>query len=464
MPYTWRLFLFVSLCAVGVGPRWRVQQDAWERRAGEPVRWFSRFEVYRLLGCEPGAYPAAFQTLTRFTHPDDRAALEAEYARAFDPDLGGFFETEHRIVTPEGEVRTLHQRAQVTFDEIGRPVRIFGTSQDVTERRQLESELRRLNQELEHRVAARTAELEQVNRDLESFSYSVSHDLRAPLRHVQGYIAMFERSLRVPLDADAQARLAVIGEAARRMGTLIDSLLAFSRIGRAAMHYCTVELDTLIREVISELEPDTEGREIAWNIEPLPKVMADRNLLRLVLTNLVSNALKFTRGRPSARIDIGSAVVAGERIFRIHDNGVGFDMQYAGKLRYPDYIIAGQIANMRNAGNRCHMMLAVRLERYALQQHDLVIAANLMENAREMISRIFGIALAIFLPCARHTPGCIDKPLALWVVSGPADDSAHRVLNFGRNRNLGGLRFPLFIDHLVHSCIPACLYARSYGQ
>jgi PAS domain S-box-containing protein len=213
--------------------------------------------------------------------------------------------------------------------EPGRPVLILETENDITDRKRTEREIRRLNRDLEKR----TAELQASNRELEAFAYSISHDLRAPLRHAAGYTALLQKSAAGVLDAKSRRYTTQILDAAKRMGNLIDDLLAFSRIGRAATRFATVSLDALVKEALHELRPETDGREIAWTIGSLPEVYGDRSMLRLVLVTLLSNAAKFTRTRVPARIEIGQAESDhGEVVIFVKDNGAGFDMTYADKL------------------------------------------------------------------------------------------------------------------------------------
>jgi signal transduction histidine kinase len=210
----------------------------------------------------------------------------------------------------------------------------------VHERERAEERVRQLNAELEDRVRQRTAALEAANRELEAFSYSVCHDLRTPLRHIGSFAGLLGQ--RAPaLGAEGQHHLHVISEAVSGMGHLIDSLLAFSQVGRAELHKVDVDLGTLVTEVRAALGSEAEGRDpaglpvraIAWHVGALPCVRGDHLLLRQVLINLLSNALKFTRRARVAEIELGEAPgPPQEAVFFVRDNGVGFDMAYAHKL------------------------------------------------------------------------------------------------------------------------------------
>ena len=214
---------------------------------------------------------------------------------------------------------------------------LIGT--DNTARQAIEAELKRVEHAVQLNEAQRAHDAEHaeqlrlVNQELEAFSYSVSHDLRAPLRHVHGYVEMLRLATEGQLSEKAMHYLKTIAEATVEMGELIDGLLAFSRLGRAEISGHRVELDELVTAVIRGLEMATGGRHIVWKIGPLPRVIGDPSLLKQVFTNLIDNALKYSRLRDPATIEVGCAgEEAGRAVLFVRDDGVGFDMQYAGKL------------------------------------------------------------------------------------------------------------------------------------
>jgi signal transduction histidine kinase len=198
---------------------------------------------------------------------------------------------------------------------------------EIHERMQAAEKIEALNQEL----LLQTARIEAANKELEAFGYSVSHDLRAPLRHIDGYVDLL-REKSTALGEDGKRYMNVISDSAKQMGMLIDNLLAFSRMGRSALHPEWTNTADLVAKVREELSPDTRGRIIEWKIEALPRVHVDKTLFKQVWMNLLGNAIKYTRNRDKTEISIGCKESQNEFEFYVKDNGAGFDMQYADKL------------------------------------------------------------------------------------------------------------------------------------
>ena len=214
----------------------------------------------------------------------------------------------------------------------GEPLLGVVTISDITDRKAADEKIRQLNIGLEQRVAERTAELEAANKELEAFSYSVSHDLRAPLRAVDGFSQAVQEDYGAQLPEEGRRYLQTIRDGAQRMGVLIDDLLTFSRLSRASLNQQTVNTDKLAREVVEELNPRQPGRQIEIRIGELPPCLGDAALLKQVWINLLSNAFKYTRNRNPAVVEIGCARENGANVYFVRDNGAGFDMKYANKL------------------------------------------------------------------------------------------------------------------------------------
>jgi PAS domain S-box-containing protein len=235
--------------------------------------------------------------------------------------------------TADGEIRHIDFSLKPVTDARGQAVLLIPEGRDITERKEAEEELKKHREHLEEMVKGRTAALETANKELEAFAYSISHDLRAPLRHIDGYLDLFQKRVGTDLDEQSRHYMEQISGSARRMGNLIDDLLAFSKMGRQALSFQQVDLGQLVRDVIRELEPDTAGRNIHWRVDHLPLLRGDRAMLRAVLANLIENAVKFTRPRTRTEIEIGCLPSEKtETVVFVRDNGVGFDMDYADKL------------------------------------------------------------------------------------------------------------------------------------
>ena len=216
-------------------------------------------------------------------------------------------------------------------DSEGQVRGVLAGLRDVTKLKTTTEEIRRLNESLEQRVAERTKELEISNKDLEAFTYSVSHDLRAPLRHIDGFSKILAQKL-AGSDPETIHFLDRIRSAVQQMGALVDDLLNLSRIGRQQLRVQATSLNSLVSEVVAQMKGETEGREIEWKIDELPFAECDPALIRQVFQNLLSNAVKFTRPRKRAVIEVGRDDSNGSRALFVRDNGVGFSMKYADKL------------------------------------------------------------------------------------------------------------------------------------
>ena len=231
-----------------------------------------------------------------------------------------------------GSITEVLYNASLYHNEIGGVLGVFAAARDITERKQAEEEIRLLNSELEQRVAARTAELEAANKELEAFSYSVSHDLRTPLRAIDGFSLMLLEDYQNKLDDEGKRLLNVVRNNTSRMSRLIDDILRFSRAGRTEISFTDIDMEGIARGVIEELKSQVAGRKLQINLGSLPSVRGDRAMLHQVFENLLSNAIKFTGKNEGARIDIGGMIEADKAVYHVKDNGAGFDMRYAGKL------------------------------------------------------------------------------------------------------------------------------------
>ena len=300
--------------------------------------WYVSPEYYTMLGYAPKEGLGDRKQWLERVHPDDRAHVETSIrevlARDSSADPSRAYGYEARMRHDDGTYRWQHVKGfGVKRAPQGRVTRILGIRMDITERKAAEEALRLLNRELDRRVLERTAQLEATNKEMHAFTYTVSHDLRAPLRHIDGFLELLQKTMGTAMDGKSRHYMNTISEAANKMGLLIDDLLSFSRMGRHTMSFQPVALGTLVRDIIRDLEPDAAGRTIDWHIGDLPAVVGDAAMLRIVLDNLIANALKFTRSREKALIEIGSQPGQNSQtVIFVRDNGVGFDMVYGDKL------------------------------------------------------------------------------------------------------------------------------------
>ncbi|HEX2934530.1 MAG TPA: PAS domain S-box protein [Bacteroidales bacterium] len=269
----------------------------------------------------------------------DLDLFPTELATNFYNDEQELFDTGKPVINKE-EMVLDSQGNPILFQTNKVPLRntfgdimgLVGTGHIITEQKRAENEIKKLNEELEKKVEERTLKLQELNRELESFAYSVSHDLRAPLRHIDGFIRLLYTNICAPSDT-IKSYFEKITNASKRMSGMIDELLTFSRLGRKELTFSPVNLESMINEIIEQTRPDTSSRNINWKINPLPVVSGDRNLLRIAFDNLISNAIKYTSKIEEAIIEFGIAKDETNSVtVYVKDNGAGFDMAYAEKL------------------------------------------------------------------------------------------------------------------------------------
>jgi PAS domain S-box-containing protein len=305
-----------------------------------PARVFWKDRESRFLGCnQPFARDAGFLSPADLIGRDDYQMGWAEQAALYRSDDKEVIESGREKIGYE-EPQTQVDGKQIWLrtskvplrDPEGRVRGVLGTYEDITKQKRAEEEIRLLNWELEQRVKQRTAQLEAANQELEAFSYSISHDLRAPLRTIDGFTRILEEDYGTGLDAEGKRLCSVIRHSTTRMNSLIDDLLAFSRLSRTEMDCISADMGMMVQAVYEELVPPENRARIDFIAEPLPRVTCDPILLRQVWINLISNAVKFSLPREKARIEIGSQSTPEEDTFSIRDNGAGFNMQFSDRL------------------------------------------------------------------------------------------------------------------------------------
>ena len=316
-----RMRLATDATAVGIW-EWNVPTNR--------IRWDP--QMFRIYGIAPTADGFVdYSTWSGAVVPEDLREQEERLQETVRRLGRG--SREFRIVrSDDGECRHIQAVEAVRTNAQGEAEWVVGTNLDITERKRAEEEIHTLNTKLEDRVNERTAQLEAANKELESFSYSVSHDLRAPLRALDGYSQAVLEDCAAQLPEEGRRYLHTIRAAAQRMGALIDDLLTFSRLSRLPLNKRPVDTVGLVHDAIEELAPQRAGRHIEMRVGDLPASPGDPALLKQVWINLLSNAFKYTGKREAAVVEIGCEPGKGASVFFVRDNGTGFDMRYADKL------------------------------------------------------------------------------------------------------------------------------------
>jgi PAS domain S-box-containing protein len=288
-------------------------------------------ETHRLFDLSPDQFDGDSSVVleTRFC-PEDRARAEEGMARALQ--TGVISPADYRVVWSDGSEHVLHGEGTTEYAPDGTPVAITGYFRDVTEERRTAEALAHFNDVLEEQVLQRTSQLEAANLELEAFVYSASHDLRAPLRAIDGFSQMIAEDASDRLDTDDLEHLQRVRTAARRMALLIDHLIGLSRTARQDMLRGTVDLSAMAESVLADLHEAQPARRVTVVVEPRMTTSADASLLHVILTNLLANAWKFTSHNGIACIQVGACDVDGERAFFVRDDGVGFDPEQATHL------------------------------------------------------------------------------------------------------------------------------------
>ncbi|MBI4788772.1 MAG: PAS domain S-box protein [Chloroflexi bacterium] len=310
---------------------WDIEFSSQDDVNANPLTWSD--EVYRIFGYAPGTVPVTNGLFFARVHPEDRQPIKDAIAHAIATQQP--YSIEHRIVRPDGVERIVQEYAEVFFDERGQPARIVGAVQDITERKQIEQQIEQLNRDLERQAA----ELQSANTELESFSYSASHDLRTPLASMDSLLRVLLDDYGAELPEGGLRVVRLLQENTSGMYRLIEDLLAFAQSAQQPLKIQTINMTEMARQVFQGLAGVQPDRQVDFRISELPSAQADPALLKQVWVNLLSNAAKFTRGRAVARIEVGQIVedprneMEGNNLtYYVRDNGAGFDMAEAENL------------------------------------------------------------------------------------------------------------------------------------
>ena len=284
------------------------------------------------MGYEPGTFPGTFEAFFELVLPDSHATLAAAQQKARET---GNYSAELQFRLRDGRTRWGLVRGQAIYDEQGKPERMVGVDLDITSQKEATEQIGRLNEKLEQRVEERTAELAASNKELEAFCYSVSHDLRAPLRSIDGFSALVVEQCQNLLDAESLDHLQRVRAAAQNMGQLINDLLQLSRVTRCELRRERVDLSAIAAAVAVELKTSNPNHAVRLSVEPGMVVLGDPHLLRIVLENLLSNAWKFTSTERAPHVEFRAMHENGLTEYFVRDNGAGFEMEYVHKLFTP---------------------------------------------------------------------------------------------------------------------------------
>ena len=288
-------------------------------------------EAFRIFEIDPAKFGASYEAFLDTVHPDDREAVNKAYTHSLQTREP--YEITHRLLMADGRIKYVQERCETEYSAEGKPLHSVGTVQDITERKLAEDAIRELNAELEQRVLKRTAGLQAAKKELESFAYSVSHDLKAPLRSIDGYSRLLLEDYADKLDDEGCGFLRNVRQAAAQMHQLIDDLLAYSRLERRAMRTTPVDPRALAEALLAERAEDVRTLGVAVTLTvPSTSVSADREGLSMALRNLLENALKFSQGVPSPAIEIGGRDTGTAYVIFVRDNGIGFDMKFHDRI------------------------------------------------------------------------------------------------------------------------------------
>ncbi|WOK09375.1 ATP-binding protein [Imperialibacter roseus] len=300
----------------------------WDIRTNE-VFYAPRFKA--LLGYEEHEFADQFDSFANALHPRDKKYVFEKINATLENDVP--YDVIYRLKTKKRGYRWFLTRGKVLRDELGIAYRMAGSISDITNAKKAEEEVKKLNATLEQKVKERTTDLQETNKELESFSYTVSHDLRAPLRAIDGFSKVLVSSLGGKIEPDALHYLEVIIENVGKMGHLIDDLLAFSRMSRREKREVTFDTCQLVNEVFNDLMQIEDGKKTTLKLDKhLPPMFADREMMKHVFANLLGNAIKFSGSRQKPLVEVGYQTSQYELVYFVRDNGVGFDMKYAKKL------------------------------------------------------------------------------------------------------------------------------------